>query len=432
MTVGQSSSIGASRLQVVIHDTEKWTRGKMTELATTIVRNLGELRRLEMEWRDLALSLSEISFFQLPEWVFAWWEYFGAGRELYCVAVHHSGDLVGFAPLMIQRRFGLRMVSFIGSPLNDRNRFVAADANALFIRKAIRQCLLEHADEWDLIDLANVDDDRLIEWRESLQSSPGSRCGCVALRPTPHPVMPVPVSWQDYWDRMPRERRRVLRRRARQLERDHQASYGVTLTPGEVAPELTKLLDLKRRSWQERGKLSRMNHIHQTPAFAGFLGDACTQLAQRHMAFVAHLRVQGIPIASSLCFVVGTTLISYQSSYDTRFSRYAPGILLNLHIMRYAIQSGLRAFDFGTGDEPYKFAFGALPAFNHNLVVAAPGLRGRVLLSQRWMANKTAILRDAHVVPLLRRFRWPAHVGQRIRRRDGTTGWSPMAKRAEV
>ena len=126
----------------------------MAVFATTIMRNMGELRRLEAEWRSLALSLTGITIFQLPEWVLTWWSYFGAGKRLYCVAVHHSGELVGFAPLMIQRRFGLRTVSFIGSPLNDHNGLVVANADAALIRQAIQQCLLEHAAEWDMIDLA--------------------------------------------------------------------------------------------------------------------------------------------------------------------------------------------------------------------------------------------------------------------------------------
>ncbi len=387
----------------------------MAGFATTIIRDMGEVRRLEAEWRNLALSLAGITIFQLPEWALTWWSYFGAGKRLYCVAVHHSGELVGFAPLMIQRRFGLRTVSFIGSPLNDYNGLVVANADAALIRQAIRQCLLEHAAEWDMIDLQYVDAHRLPEWREALASNLNKgrpRGACCVLRPTPCPRMPLPLDAQDSWDLIAARRRKDLKRRERQLARDHDATYGLALTPTEVASELPLFLDLKRRSWQARGKLSKMNQIHLTPAFAGFLRDACVQLAQRRLVVVAHVKVQGIPIASRIAFMAGTTLSGYQRTYDTRFSRYAPGMLLDMYTARYALESGVRTLDYGTGNEPYKFALGASPYFSQNLVVASRGLRGRILLSHRWLANKAAILRDSYVAPLLRRFGWRAHTGQ--------------------
>jgi CelD/BcsL family acetyltransferase involved in cellulose biosynthesis len=155
-----------------------------------------------------------------------------------------------------------------------------------------------------------------------------------------------------------------------------------------------------------------MNQIHLTPAFAGFLRDACVQLAQRRLVVVAHVKVQGIPIASRIAFMAGTTLSGYQRTYDTRFSRYAPGMLLDMYTARYALESGVRTLDYGTGNESYKFALGASPYFSQNLVVASRGLRGRILLSHRWLANKAAILRDSYVAPLLRRLGWRAHTGQ--------------------
>ena len=40
---------------------------------------------------------------------------------------------------------------------------------------------------------------------------------------------------------------------------------------------------------------------------------------------------------------------------------HQPGKLINLAILRQAIEHGYRAFDFLRGDEPYKARFGAQP-----------------------------------------------------------------------
>ncbi len=103
-------------------------------------------------------------------------------------------------------------------------------------------------------------------------------------------------------------------------------------------------------------------------------------------------------------------------------------MLLDMYTARYALESGVRTLDYGTGNEPYKFALGASPYFSQNLVVASRGLRGRILLSHRWLANKAAILRDSYVAPLLRRFGWRARAGQDYRATEKTY----MAERAKV
>ncbi|MEN0111582.1 MAG: hypothetical protein AAF805_12755, partial [Planctomycetota bacterium] len=65
---------------------------------------LGALRRLEAEWRTLALPTP----MQGPAWLVSWWEAFGEDDpacELSALAVRdEAGVLVGFAPWYTRRR----------------------------------------------------------------------------------------------------------------------------------------------------------------------------------------------------------------------------------------------------------------------------------------------------------------------------------------
>jgi CelD/BcsL family acetyltransferase involved in cellulose biosynthesis len=45
------------------------------------------------------------------------------------------------------------------------------------------------------------------------------------------------------------------------------------------------------------------------------------------------------------------------SHEDGEWRQYAPGRLLNEWLMEWSLDNGLKFFDFGIGDEPYKFDY---------------------------------------------------------------------------
>ncbi len=49
----------------------------------------------------------------------------------------------------------------------------------------------------------------------------------------------------------------------------------------------------------------------------------------------------------------------YNSGYDPEYAGYSPGIAAAVHAMQDAIEEKAIAFDFLSGDEPYKYQLGA-------------------------------------------------------------------------
>ncbi len=48
-------------------------------------------------------------------------------------------------------------------------------------------------------------------------------------------------------------------------------------------------------------------------------------------------------------------------TYEVGLARYAPGLLLTLKAIEWMISRGFRTYDFGRGDEAYKFRLLAVP-----------------------------------------------------------------------
>jgi CelD/BcsL family acetyltransferase involved in cellulose biosynthesis len=80
---------------------------------------------------------------------------------------------------------------------------------------------------------------------------------------------------------------------------------------------------------------------------------------------------------------------------------YAPGRLLNEWLLKWAVESGLKYFDFSIGDEPYKFSYADLDVPLHDafLPVNAKGRLFAALLGLK--RNTKQSLRNSPLAPAL-------------------------------
>src|SRR5437588_5453748 len=115
-----------------------------------------QFEALRPEW-DALLARAEGSLFQTWEWQWSWWRHFGRGR-LCILTAREEGELLGIAPLMLGRYFGVpfRRLQFIGTLGSDYldlivDRSEEAALVASFLRAIARRC-----HRWDLVDLQQI------------------------------------------------------------------------------------------------------------------------------------------------------------------------------------------------------------------------------------------------------------------------------------
>ena len=68
----------------------------------------------EDEWDRLVRSRERPSPFLLHAWLLEWWRHYGADSELAVQVAYRGGRLVGALPMCVRRRYGLRVLSFVG------------------------------------------------------------------------------------------------------------------------------------------------------------------------------------------------------------------------------------------------------------------------------------------------------------------------------
>ena len=201
----------------------------------------------------------------------------------------------------------------------------------------------------------------------------------------PCPYLELPTGWEEYLATLSANRRQVLRRRERVLEREH--SVQVTDYDGERLDEgWGHLVALHGQRWAAGGVFNdpRLEQVHRSFAH---------ELALRRQLWLSTLDLDGTPAAAWYGFADRETIYFYQSGRDPRWEDKSVGVALMVKMIRRAIERGYKRFDFLRGDEAYKRQWTASEGVTQELVAFRPSWRGQWLRSVDLAARVRARLR---------------------------------------
>ena len=117
-----------------------------------IVRDVKELLLHKAAWDRLIQSCAQ-GIFGSAGWVIPWIEIYAPTSKLFCILFFDENDeLVGFVPAILVRKCHLKIMKFIGSPLNDFNEIIVEPRLQEAIFKLLIDTLTAYAEEWDLFD----------------------------------------------------------------------------------------------------------------------------------------------------------------------------------------------------------------------------------------------------------------------------------------
>ena len=335
-------------------------------LRTEVVRDPAGLLRLRGDWSALCAGARSGCLFLSPEWLIPWWEHFGAGRQLSCVAMFECERLVGFLPLFseVVRLAGVpvRRVAFLGDGATgcDYLDVLAAPGGEVEVRAAALVALGELP--WDLCDLDGLwrDSPTALHLAQLFPNGRAVRASAAGLGGAPAevvrdarlrfvcPHIPLAGSYQEYLQGL--GRRENLRRREKWLFRQPGVSIDVARTPEEARIAVERFLELHRARWAvEGGSDGLADAWHEA-----FHRAAVQELAERGWLRLYTLFAARRPVASVYGVVHGGKFLYYQSGYDPAWASKSVGLVLLARTVQEAYAEGLHEFDFLRGNEAYK------------------------------------------------------------------------------
>lgn len=305
------------------------------------VRDLARLGELADPWDALTARVRGTELFGTWDWAMASARWLHRGDALHCLVQWAEGRMVGVAPLVRRRRWGMPVVQFLGHGLADYGDVVVEEEFrsefAELMAKALRRdnLLLRHV----RADSPN---------RTLLERLVGGHSVSSAGSPYVRAGGPVSAYLGGPRKRLVQDGRRQVRR----LEKLGHVHFGVVTSEVDLGPTLDALIGFKSvRTYALDVAVNPFVDL----AHRGFLDDLCRRALRRGSLRLETLTLEGRPIAVHVGLIHGGTYYYYVPAFAAEFARYSPGRLLMQRAIESAFAAGLEEFDFLNGEEPYKY-----------------------------------------------------------------------------
>jgi CelD/BcsL family acetyltransferase involved in cellulose biosynthesis len=327
-----------------------------------------EFEALAGEWDGLVRARPRPSPFMLHAWLAEWWAHYGDGAELAVHVARRGSRLVGALPLVVRRRPGLRVATFMGGRLSVLPDLLLAAGEDESTAEALAGHLADGG--FDVADLHGLPE------HSRMAAALGDRLQLIERIEAP--VIDLSGGWDAvYRSKTNSKKRNLHKRRRRQLGELGTVTTTVARRLDELEPALEEAFHLHDLRWEGRPDGSGF----ATETGRRFHRAALRRLEAIDVPRIVTLRVDGRAIAFHYWFALEGGMYVHRLAFDPEVGRLSPGLVNTLDAIESAAEEGLTRVEFLGGGERYKLelADGFAPLY-HGYGVAS-GLRGRAYAS---------------------------------------------------
>lgn len=318
---------------------------------TVAVLDASVFHREATDWQDLLERSYDNRIFLSPVWQRVWWEHFGSGSLSVLTLRDATGALTGLLPLCVQERDGGSTLTLLG------DHQVADYMDGLAVKSDAASILLDLWREafdrlsWDRLDLRHVPSaSPLVPALHTVARERG-----LTLQVEPDEVCPVALlcnTWDGYLQMLNKKQRHEIRRKLRRSQEGAEWSWRTVKTASDLERDLPAFFRLHEASAGEKARF-------MTPAMQSFFRSIATVLLEAGILRLSTFARDGVDIASTMSFFHRDRYFLYNSGYDPAYAVVNPGVAAVALAMQDAIAERAVAFDFLSGDDAYKYQFGA-------------------------------------------------------------------------
>lgn len=317
------------------------------------------IAQLRPAWNALAEGVP----FRSYEWMMSWWNHYGADRQLYVLGIFDEERLIGLAPwYCTPLTSGGRTIRFLGDGdvCSDYLDILVDPQETQRVMPLLVDWLQEAlttSDAWDAMEWDSLPQDarnasslseRLTHCHAMVRRLPAQNCWRLQL----------PDSWYDFEMQQSKSHRKQIRRHISRVLDTDRCQLKVCRDADTLDKAMPILIDLHMR----RRKSLDQPGCFASDRFTKFLHEASREMMENGQCEILWLELDGSPVAAEIHFPSETIAYAYQAGIDPDRLSDEPGSLMQIAVIRRAIEEGKTAVDFLRGDEPYKAHWRAEPS----------------------------------------------------------------------
>ncbi len=222
-----------------------------------------------------------------------------------------------------------------------------------------------------------------------------------ALATAPHAESCHAVKLEGPWETFARDHIKNpsdSRRRRRKLEKLGTVRFVIAADEQQRADFFAAMMRMKGHKFVE----TKGYDVFTEPGFGEFYREATRRLGAAGPVHVSALLLDDRILAAHWGFVTDDRFYYLLPAHEASEGRtYAPGRLLSEWLLQWALESGLKVFDFGIGDEIYKFDYCDIHVPLRDAVLPV-NVRGRLVAAMIDVKrNAKRSLRESPLLPTL-------------------------------
>ena len=315
-----------------------------------------DLSAIEQGWRAFEPH-ADGTVFQNFDWLATWQRLIGVRngvRPAIVVGRDGTGTILFLLPLAVCSAGFARELIWLGSELCDYNApLLAATFSARIDAKCFTALWATIAHGLQDNPRLHYDFIKLEKMPETVgaQQNPMRHLGGT-MTPSGAYLTHLTGDWETFYtakrSSATRRRDRTKRKRLGELG---EVKFVNPASDSEILRALDMLMAQKARSFARMG----VGNLFARPGHAEFYRALASDPATRHLVHVSRLDVGATAAAVNLGLIYRDCYYHLLASYaDGEVSRFGPGAAHLHELLHYAIDRGLRIFDFTIGDERYK------------------------------------------------------------------------------
>jgi CelD/BcsL family acetyltransferase involved in cellulose biosynthesis len=371
------------------------------DLSIVVIQDAKELGAHMSAWERLcALSLEPNVFYE-PWMLLPAVEHFGATIDFRFVLIYRPTpdgsseppDLIGFFPLCREKTFRALPIRhlmlwqhkycFLCTPLVHR-------ARAHECMSAFFDWLVDEQQGSDLMLFNQIGGDGPVQQLVGdciIEHRLRRYCADCNSRAAFHPAVDAETYIQKT---LSSEYRRQMKRKEKRLAECGRMEY-VTLTQdGDLEVWLKQFLQLEDSGWKGR----EGSALASTPASRSYFLEIGHEAYRRGKLIMQSLMLDGRPIAQYCAFAAGIGSFDFKPAYDEAYSRFSPGILLELERFRHLhTRSDLAWMDSCSEPDSFRNRIWGERKEIKSVWVSVGGWRGNLVIMvatwRNWFRNQT-------------------------------------------